>query len=103
MLPQAKVDEIRLLLAKGTVSQRQIARELGISRGTVGAIAAGKRPNYSIKIPDEGIDRMVMPTRCRGCGGLVRAPCRLCRIRALIARERALSEARLKYALSAAG
>jgi hypothetical protein len=103
MLSPAQVEEIRRLLARGNISQRQIARELRISRGTIGAIASGKRPNYPITIPEEDVACTLPPVRCRGCGGLVHAPCRLCRMRAIKARERALLKARLKYILPAAG
>src|SRR5580693_1923563 len=103
MLSPAKVDDIRQLLARGNVSQRQISRMLEVSRGTVGAIASGKRPNYPVIVQEEEIDSSIPPTRCRGCGGLVYVPCRLCRVRALKARELALMKARLRYLLPAAG
>ncbi|HTQ37536.1 MAG TPA: helix-turn-helix domain-containing protein [Pirellulales bacterium] len=103
MLSLAKVDEVRRLLARGNISQRQIARDLGISRGSVAAIASGKRPNYPVTIPNEDIDCSLPPIRCQGCGGLVHAPCRLCRVRSLKARDKAVAKARLKYLLPAAG
>ena len=43
MLPLATVQEIRRLLDEGQLSQRKIAAQLGVSRGTVGAIASGRR------------------------------------------------------------
>jgi hypothetical protein len=101
MLSPLKVEEIRRLLARGNISQRQISRELGISRGTISAIASGKRPNYPLKLPEEDIDCQLPPVRCQGCGGLVYAPCRLCRVRGLKRREQALARARLKYLLQA--
>ena len=43
MLPLAVVQEVRRRLEEGVLSQRQIAQQLGMSRGTVGAIASGRR------------------------------------------------------------
>jgi hypothetical protein len=83
MLSPAKVEEVRRLLARGNVSQREIARELDISRGSVNAIASGRRPDYPVKELDEDDIRCWLPpVRCSGCGGMVYAPCRLCRVRA---------------------
>jgi hypothetical protein len=74
------------LLAEGNLSQRKIARLTGISRGTVGAIAAGKRPDYPSSrraAEDEPGEPAGPPRRCPGCGGMVYMPCRLCAARAL--------------------
>ena len=61
MLSPAQVEEVRRRLARGNISQRQISRELRISRGTIGAIASGKRPNYPINIPEEDVDCTLPP------------------------------------------
>ena len=55
MIAQVVVNEIRCLLDEGTLSQRKIARQIGVSRGTVNAIAQGKRPDYAglRRIPDD--------------------------------------------------
>lgn len=101
MIAVSKVDEIRQLLAEGRLSQRQIAKATGISRATVGAIAAGKRPDYSLRqrprdaLEDEPLGPLA---RCGGCGGLVHMPCRLCRIRALKEAERRLARLRRSHA-----
>ena len=85
MLPLATVEEIGRLLAEGKLSQRKIAKKLGISRGTVGAIASGRRGLFG-KEPDEDSPELCCfeapPERCRGCGALVYMPCVLCRTRA---------------------
>jgi len=90
MIAPAVVQEVRRLLAKGRLSQRKIARLTGISRGTVGAIAAGKRPDHGL-LGRAAKDEFAAPTgplqRCPGCGGMVYMPCRLCRTRALKARS----------------
>ena len=79
---------------RGDVSQRQIARELEISRGSVNAIASGKRPDYPVKELDEDDIRCWLPpVRCSGCGGMVYAPCRLCRVRAVQSGQRSPADA----------
>ncbi len=49
MLPLGKVKEAERLLARGGLSHRKIAALVGISRATVGAIAAGRRPDYEAR------------------------------------------------------
>jgi transcriptional regulator with XRE-family HTH domain len=96
MIAQAIADEVARLLAEGRLSQRQIARATGISRGTVGSIAQGKRPRRrpveSFLDPTRPLGP---PQRCRGCGGYVYLPCLLCRVRALKDNELAASRTAL--------
>ena len=85
MIAQAVVEEIRHLLDEGAISQRKIARRLGVSRGTVNAIAQGKRPD-GMGRRDEAEDFLApvgLPRRCPGCGGMVLMPCLLCHVRAM--------------------
>ena len=85
MIAAQVVDEIRRLLAEGHYSQRQIARLMNVNRGTVGAIAAGRRPDYQSlrqNRREEPPQPVGPPQRCPGCGGMVYLPCRLCRARA---------------------
>ena len=88
MIAPSVVNQIKRLLAEGKYSQRKIARMTGVSRGTVGAIAGGKRPDYEA-MTRERQSELEQPTgpprRCPGCGGLVYLPCRLCRVRKLVA------------------
>lgn len=79
-------EEVQRLLAEGRLSQREIAGRLGVSRGTVNAIALGKRPARlprqsrppEVFFPPEG------PVgRCPTCGGLVHMPCLACGLRAM--------------------
>jgi DNA-binding XRE family transcriptional regulator len=88
MIAQELVDEIRRLLSEGRLSQRQIARELHVSRGTVGGIANGTRRDRPPRRPDWADDPLA-PTgplrRCPTCGGLAYLPCRLCGLRARLA------------------
>jgi hypothetical protein len=83
MYTLAVVDEIRRLLDQGELSQRAIARRLGVSRKVVAAVAAGRRRSSEPVAPQPPklVATEVLPVRCRGCGGLVYPPCRLCRAR----------------------
>jgi hypothetical protein len=89
MLPQRIVDEIKSLLRAGRLSQREIAGRLGVSRGTVNAIANDRRPERRrTPSPGEPLPLFHGPIiRCPRCGGRVYAPCRLCEIRDLKARD----------------
>jgi len=86
MIPFALVDEIERLLHEGSLSQRKIARRVGVSRGTVNAIARGQRPDYRA-LRRERVDEFAAPsgpvTRCPTCGARVQMPCLACRVRAL--------------------
>lgn len=90
MIAPALVDQIRQMLTQGELSQRKIAQRLGISRGTVNAIAQGKRT--SVPLWRHGSDDYVPPAgpprRCPGCGGIVLMPCLLCHVRAMKRRGR---------------
>lgn len=91
MISVDRIQEVRrLLAAQPAISQRTIARITGVSRATIGAVAAGRRPDYPLRPrADEDDERpQGPPERCRGCGGLVYMPCRLCRVRAIKAKER---------------
>lgn len=82
MLPVGVVDEVRRLLAEGRLSQRQIARRTGVSRGAVAAIASGRRRAPAVQAlgPPGGQPRG-KPIRCPGCGALVQMPCLACWLR----------------------
>jgi hypothetical protein len=87
MLPQCVVDEIRNLLATG-LSYRKIALTTGVSRGSIGAIANGRRVDR-VSREDEDSRRPCGPlTRCPTCGGMVCLPCLLCGTRATIGKKR---------------
>jgi hypothetical protein len=77
------ISEVRRLLAGGALSQRAISRQLGIPRGTVGAVAAGRRPDLLPRRGDE-LDEFAPRgpyVRCPTCGGKVQMPCVACRAR----------------------
>jgi hypothetical protein len=86
MIGPAVIEELLRLLAEGNLSQRKIAKMMNVSRGTVAAVAAGRRrPNYPREVPDEQFKGPVR--RCAGCGGMVATPCHACRIRRLTAKS----------------
>ena len=108
MIAPSVVNQIKRLLAEGRYSQRKVARMTGVSRGTVGAIAGGKRPDYEARATERQSELeqpAEPPRRCPGCGGLAYMPCRLCRVRKLVAESRIArppvrSEERLRLDLS---
>jgi hypothetical protein len=86
MIATELVEEVRRMLQEGRSSQRQIAERLGISRGTVNAIACGRR-RAAVDLhrggeADAFIPPTGLPTRCPSCGGLAQMPCLACYIRA---------------------
>ena len=91
MIATAVADEIRELLGSGQLSQRKIALRVGVSRGTVNAIALGRRPDYPARRggpSDDFIPPSGPPRRCPGCGAKVRMPCLACHVRAIKVRRR---------------
>jgi transcriptional regulator with XRE-family HTH domain len=83
MIASETVAEVRRLLGEGKHSQREIARLMGISRGSISAIASGRRPDYESlgQAEQEEWQPDGPPARCPGCGGMVYLPCLLCRVR----------------------
>lgn len=84
MLPTALIHEIDRLLKQGELSHRKIAARLGVSRGTVSAIAAGRRGLYGKDTPDENSHAhspSSPPTRCPRCGYRIHPPCLICEAR----------------------
>lgn len=100
MLPTALIMEVRRLLDRRELSYREISKRLGVSRGIIAAMAKGQRGDYGRDVGEESQvtsphRALSSPTRCRECGGLVYAPCRLCQARAIEART--LATRRLRY------
>ena len=86
MISRGTVDQIKRLLEEGGLSQRKIARQVGVSRGTVNAIARGNRPDYEARgweREDDDVAPGGPPVRCLTCGGMVAMPCLACRVRAM--------------------
>jgi hypothetical protein len=100
MIALTKYHETERLLALGTHSQRKIAMMVGISRATVGAIAAGK---YHDRLERERARAQeYRPSgplaRCPGCGGMVLMPCLVCRVRSMKQQEQAVLRVRRRRA-----
>jgi len=84
MISETSANHVRRLLAQGTLSMRTIARMTGTSRGTVAAIAHGRRRPHRADqggSRKQGKEPLGPLERCPECGGLAHAPCRACRIR----------------------
>lgn len=98
MLAPGKVLEVQKLLAAGLLSQRKIARTLGVSRATVSAIASGKRPDYEARMRARAAEFEPLGPieRCVTCGGRVYMPCHLCRVRKFKAEQDRLKQFRRK-------
>ena len=89
-IPRETADLVRELL--GDVEHREIARRLGISRGTVASIAAGRW--VPAKSRKSGKSVGAIGERCDGCGGMFflpggKQPCRACRTRESVAQRMA--------------
>ena len=81
MIDRATVQKIKQLLAE-KVPHRQIAKRVGISRGTIGLMAKGHEPpqrgrdtqqNKDLAITQQNKDLAMLNRpflRCPGCGGL---------------------------------
>jgi hypothetical protein len=99
MLALSVVEEIGRLLKEGELSQRAIAAQLGVSRGTVGAIASGRRALYGRDPEMEDTDPHVptsAPERCPECGYLVFMPCLVCRTREYQRSQKQLQDATIR-------
>lgn len=93
MLSLSVVEEIARQVAAGTLSQREIAQRLGVSRSVVSAIARGKRGLHGrapalLPLEPEPLDP---PMRCPKCGYRVHFPCLVCRTREYRRARRILS------------
>ncbi|HEY1784858.1 MAG TPA: hypothetical protein VGG30_04885 [Pirellulales bacterium] len=96
MIAEAKICEVQRLLSVGGLSHRKIAKMVGISRVIVGTVANGTRPDYEARrhAREQDYPETLGPLgRCPGCGIMVYAPCRACRMRAI--EEKRLQAVRL--------
>jgi hypothetical protein len=95
MIASEVIREIERLLQRGELSQRRIAAKVGVSRGTVGAVASGEHAQRNARRtahherfePPRGL-----PRRCPSCGRLVQMPCLACRLQKLAAGRAASSD-----------
>ena len=95
MLEHRLVLQIVLLLSQKKYSQRQIAKMMGVSRGTVNAIARGKR-QFTPKKAELDENKIPLPRgepcRCPLCGAMVRMPCLACTLRRIAKKRKRNSE-----------
>jgi transcriptional regulator with XRE-family HTH domain len=96
MLDARLIQEIDRLLRAGGLSQRQIAAQLRVSRGTVGAIASGRRDLRGKEQPREVSQRAAAAARCPECGYRVFFPCLICSTRSHKRRELLTHRARME-------
>lgn len=79
-LDPARRAEIARLLAAGELSERQIARVVGVARTTVRNVRVGAVPPTCVAALAPGERRAAAGERCPTCGApLAVAPCRACR------------------------
>ncbi len=93
MLTNAKVIEVQNLLRMG-LSQREVAAQANVSKGTVALIARGRRlpePEAEPEVEDEESRELPRVERCPACGVMVELPCVACRTRQYLARRRHLA------------
>lgn len=64
VLSKAVVNQVLELLAAGELSQRAIAKQLGVSRGTVSGLATGRRGDF-VSEPDAETATVFRCPRCR--------------------------------------
>ncbi|MBN2022917.1 MAG: helix-turn-helix transcriptional regulator [Pirellulales bacterium] len=86
MIAPTVVREIQRLLEQEGLSQRAVATRMGVSRGTVGSIARGRRHHQHDfdELDEDDPPPFSGPARrCPSCGRLVQMPCLACRILAM--------------------
>jgi hypothetical protein len=83
MLPLELISNVDALIREGDLSHREIARQLGVSRGTVSAIANRRRGIYGKDEKDKytPLAPSLPAVRCRECGNRVHPPCLICQVR----------------------
>jgi len=103
MLSLVKIEKIEWLLRSTDLSQRQVAMRVGVSRGSVAAIARGKRSAKQQRsasasqnaskdqhAPQIVPDLDAVPVRCPSCGCRVFLPCLVCHLRKMERARRAI-------------
>jgi len=83
MIKNDTIRKILLLVKQGKMSQRQIAKRLGVSRGTVQAVAYGRRSEHvpaAMKTVATWVVPSGKPRRCYKCGSWVKMPCLACQL-----------------------
>ena len=82
MIKNDIIQKILHLVDQDKMSQRKIAKQLGVSRGTVQAVVHGRRTEHNpsaMKVASWVVPSGP-PKRCPHCGGLVQMPCLACQL-----------------------
>ncbi|HLA83676.1 MAG TPA: hypothetical protein VJL29_02695 [Thermoguttaceae bacterium] len=90
MIAPQVIHEIQRLLEREELSHRKIAARLGVSRGTVNAVADGSHARRDVcrrQRPDRFDPPHGPPRRCPVCGRLVQMPCLACHLQKLTAKR----------------
>lgn len=85
VIDSATAERIKYLLFVEKRSQHAVSRITGVSRGVIGGIASGKRPDFDEIRRQKQADSLEPsgpPVKCPGCGYRIYMPCRICRTRA---------------------
>jgi len=96
MIAEEKIREAEIMLARGKMSQREVAKRTGLSRGMISLIARGKR-TIQVKTVDPDLlpeSENCPPVRCLGCGAMVYMPCLLCHLKKLASENRPVMRTR---------
>ena len=83
MIKNDIIRKILLHIEQGELSQRKIAKILGVSRGTVQAVVHGRRTEHhasALKTATTWIVPSGQPKRCPHCGSWVKMPCLACQL-----------------------
>jgi len=82
MIKNEVIKQIQFYVRQGRMSQRKIATFWGVSRGTVQAVANGKRTDNVLSSVKTAIwvAPSGKPKRCCYCGSWVKMPCLACQL-----------------------
>jgi len=88
MLKPETIAGIKRLLAEDQLSQRRIAKLLGVSRGSVCNVENGNWDCRRLLRAERAANNRTKPAgpieRCPDCGAMAATPCRACQIRRLL-------------------
>ena len=86
-LNQKRLEQAQRLFKSGYTLE-QVRKATGIGRHKCEAIRCGKIRNSAGEFVFEKKTGMRIPKRCKGCGGKVYMPCKLCELRRRQAEEK---------------